>query len=101
LTTAEQELASQLTAANPSPAGSLREDLHPDQDGPRLEKALKLAYDIKEAAPDQETILTVHGLKRLTRNATEPMTLSGQLQDASSSPCSRPHPLPAQHPATT
>jgi hypothetical protein len=68
---------------------------------PELEKALKLAYDIKEAAPDQETILTVHGLKRLTRNATEPMALSGQLQDASSSPCSRPHPLPAQHPVTT
>ncbi|MET8221491.1 recombinase family protein [Streptomyces hirsutus] len=49
---------------------------------PDLEKALKLAYDIKEAAPDQEVILTVHELKRLARNAAELMTLSGQLQAA-------------------
>ncbi|MFI8244422.1 recombinase family protein [Streptomyces sp. NPDC085866] len=49
---------------------------------PELEKALKLAYDIKEAAPDQEVILTVHELKRLARNAAELMTLSGQLQAA-------------------
>lgn len=49
---------------------------------PELEAALKLAYDIKEAAPDQEVILTVHELKRLARNAAELMTLSGQLQAA-------------------
>ncbi|MEU2669165.1 recombinase family protein [Streptomyces sp. NPDC007164] len=49
---------------------------------PELEKALKLAYDIKEAAPDQEVILNVHELKRLARNAAELMPLSGQLQDA-------------------
>ena len=49
---------------------------------PELEKALKLAYDIKEAAPGQEVILTVLGLKRLARNAAELMTLSGQLQGA-------------------
>ena len=48
---------------------------------PELEKALKLAYDIKEAIPGQEVILTVHELKRLARNA-ELMTLSGQLQGA-------------------
>lgn len=47
---------------------------------PELEKALKLAYDIKEAAPDQEVILTVHELKRLARNVAERMALSGQLQ---------------------
>ncbi|MER6257685.1 recombinase family protein [Streptomyces sp. NPDC001584] len=49
---------------------------------PELEKALKLAYGIREAAPDQEVILTVHELKRLARNAAELMTLSGQLQAA-------------------
>ncbi|MCX4631326.1 recombinase family protein [Streptomyces sp. NBC_01443] len=49
---------------------------------PELEKALKLAHDIKEAAPDQEVILTVHELKRLARNAAELMTLFGKLQDA-------------------
>ncbi|MFF2001354.1 pyridoxamine 5'-phosphate oxidase family protein [Kitasatospora sp. NPDC058201] len=38
--------------------------------------------DMKEAAPDQEVILTVHELKRLARNAAELMTLSGQLQAA-------------------
>ncbi|WP_433411241.1 recombinase family protein [Microtetraspora malaysiensis] len=49
---------------------------------PELEKALRLAYDIKEAAPDQEVILTVHELKRLARNAAELMTPSGKLQGA-------------------
>ncbi|WP_241989874.1 MULTISPECIES: recombinase family protein [unclassified Streptomyces] len=49
---------------------------------PKLEEALKLAYDIREAAPDQEVILTVHELKRLACNAAELMTLSGQLQGA-------------------
>ena len=62
-------------------ADLLREDQHPRQ-GPELEKALKLAYDIKEAAPDQEVILTVHELNRLARNAAELMTLSAQLQTA-------------------
>ena len=49
---------------------------------PALEEALKLAYNIKEAAPDQEVMLTVHELKRLARNAAELMTLSTQLQTA-------------------
>ena len=47
-----------------------------------MENALKLARDIKEAAPDQPVILTVHELKRLARNAAELMTLSAQLQAA-------------------
>ena len=49
---------------------------------PGLEKALNLARDIKEAAPDQPVILTVHELKRLARNAAELMTLSARLQAA-------------------
>jgi DNA invertase Pin-like site-specific DNA recombinase len=47
---------------------------------PELEKALALAHDIKQAAPDQMVILTVHEMKRLARNAAELMTLSAQLQ---------------------
>ncbi|GAA3135290.1 recombinase family protein [Streptomyces echinatus] len=54
----------------------------PNPPPPPLEAALKPAYDIKEAAPDQEVILTVHELKRLARNAAELMTLSGRLQAA-------------------
>ncbi|MFE2571812.1 recombinase family protein [Streptomyces mirabilis] len=81
--TAQQELASQLAALEPvckrifSEKISTRVKVRPE-----LEKALKLAYDIKEAAPDQEVILTVHELKRLARNAAELMTLSSQLQTA-------------------
>jgi DNA invertase Pin-like site-specific DNA recombinase len=48
---------------------------------PELEKALALAQDIKQAAPDQPVILTVHELKRLARNAAELMVLSAQLQN--------------------
>ncbi|WP_328992364.1 recombinase family protein [Kribbella sp. NBC_01245] len=47
---------------------------------PELEKALALAHDIKQAAPDQPVIITVHEMKRLARNAAELMTLSAQLQ---------------------
>jgi len=47
---------------------------------PELEKALALAHDIKQAAPDQPVILTVHEMKRLARNAAELMALSAQLQ---------------------
>ncbi|MFE0358855.1 recombinase family protein [Streptomyces nigra] len=81
--TAQQELQSQLDALEPlcklifSEKISTRVKVRPE-----LEKALRLAYDIKEAAPDQEVILTVHELKRLARNAAELMTLSGQLQSA-------------------
>lgn len=43
---------------------------------------MKLAYAIREAAPDQEVILTVHEFKRLPHNAAELMTPSGRLQSA-------------------
>jgi DNA invertase Pin-like site-specific DNA recombinase len=49
---------------------------------PELEKALALAHEIKQAAPGQPVILTVHELKRLARNAAELMALSAQLQNA-------------------
>ncbi|MFJ8495801.1 recombinase family protein [Streptomyces sp. NPDC094038] len=81
--TAQQELASQLVALEPVCERIFSEKISTRiKTRPELEKALKLAYDIKEAAPDQEVILTVHELKRLARNAAELMTLSGQLQDA-------------------
>ena len=47
---------------------------------PELEKALDLAREIRQAAPGQPVILTVHELKRLARNAAELMALSAQLQ---------------------
>jgi DNA invertase Pin-like site-specific DNA recombinase len=82
--TAQQELRSQLDALQAahckrifSEKISTRVKVRPE-----LQQALKLAYDIREAAPEQEVILTVHELKRLARNATELMTLSGQLQAA-------------------
>lgn len=82
--TAQQELQSQLDALALAQCKrvfsekiSTRVKVRPE-----LEEALKLAYDIKEAAPDQEVILTVHELKRLARNAAELMTLSTQLQTA-------------------
>nr|WP_157570183.1 recombinase family protein [Microtetraspora malaysiensis] len=81
--TAQQELASQLTALEPVCKRIFSEKISTRiKNRPELEKALKLAYDIKEAAPDQEVILTVHELKRLARSAAELMTLSGQLQAA-------------------
>jgi DNA invertase Pin-like site-specific DNA recombinase len=49
---------------------------------PKLEDALSLARSIKEAAPDQVVILTVHEMKRLARNAAELMSLSAALQGA-------------------
>jgi Resolvase, N terminal domain len=45
-----------------------------------LAKALKLAQELKEVAPGQPVILTVHELKRLARNAVELMVLSAGLQ---------------------
>ena len=47
---------------------------------PELEKALALAHQFEEAAPETPVILTVHELKRLARNAAELMTLSAELQ---------------------
>ncbi|MGW1376918.1 recombinase family protein [Streptomyces sp. NPDC002446] len=82
--TAQQELQSQLDALDRanckrvfSEKISTRVKFRPE-----LAKTLKLAYDIREAAPDQPIILTVHELKRLARNAAELMALSGQLQAA-------------------
>ncbi|MFE5375710.1 recombinase family protein [Streptomyces mirabilis] len=81
--TAQQELQSQLDALGPVCKRIFSEKISSRvKVRPELEKALKLAYDIKEAAPDQEVILTVHELKRLARNAAELMTLSHQLQAA-------------------
>jgi DNA invertase Pin-like site-specific DNA recombinase len=82
--TATQELQSQLDALAAADCKSVYSEKISTRikTRPELEKALKLAYDIKEAAPDQEVILTVHELKRLARNAAELMTLSGQLQAA-------------------
>jgi DNA invertase Pin-like site-specific DNA recombinase len=82
--TAQQELASQLDAlARVKCKRVFSEKISTRmKNRPKLEDALKLAYDIREAAPDQEVILTVHELKRLARNAAELMTLSGQLQGA-------------------
>ena len=49
---------------------------------PELEQALRLCRDIKDAAPGQAVILTVHEMKRLARNAAELMTMAGALQAA-------------------
>lgn len=79
--TAQQELASQLEALEKagctrifSEKISTRIKVRPE-----FEKALKLASDIKDAAPDQPVILSVHEMKRLARNAAELM-LSATLQ---------------------
>ncbi|CAL9667991.1 hypothetical protein SUDANB176_07322 [Streptomyces sp. enrichment culture] len=82
--TAQQELQSQLDALTHAKCKRIFHEKISTRVKtlPKLEAALKLAYDIKEAAPDQEVILTVHELKRLARNAAELMTLSNQLQRA-------------------
>ncbi|MFI9824562.1 recombinase family protein [Streptomyces sp. NPDC052013] len=82
--TATQELGSQLDALA---AADCRRVFHEKistriRTRPELEKALKLAADIKEAAPDQPVMLSVHELKRLARNAAELMTLSATLEKA-------------------
>ncbi|ARH89169.1 MULTISPECIES: recombinase family protein [Streptomyces] len=84
VSTAQQELQSQIDALEAAQCRrifsekiSTRVKIRPE-----LEKALKLAHDIKEAAPDQPVILTVHELKRPARNAAELMTLASTLQSA-------------------
>ncbi|WP_404867549.1 recombinase family protein [Kitasatospora griseola] len=68
--TTQQEPASRLTALEPVCERIFSEKISTRiKNRPELEKALKPAYDIKETAPDQEVILTVHELKRLSRNA--------------------------------
>jgi len=82
--TARQELASQLAALQGAGCSrvfsekiSTRVKVRPE-----LEQALRLCRDIKDAAPGQAVILTVHEMKRLARNAAELMTLAGSLQTA-------------------
>jgi DNA invertase Pin-like site-specific DNA recombinase len=82
--TARQELASQLAALQEagctrvfSEKISTRIKVRPE-----LEQALRLCRDIKDAAPGQAVILTLHEMKRLARNAAELMTLAGSLQAA-------------------
>jgi DNA invertase Pin-like site-specific DNA recombinase len=80
--TARQELASQLAALEA--AGCTRvfsEKISTRiRVRPELEQALGLCRDIKDAAPGQAVILTVHEMKRLARNAAELMTLASALQ---------------------
>ncbi|WP_393059684.1 recombinase family protein [Streptomyces sp. LN549] len=80
--TARQELASQLEALRRAECHkvfseqiSTRVKVRPE-----LEKALALAHQFREAAPETPVIFTVHELKRLARNAAELMTLSAELQ---------------------
>jgi DNA invertase Pin-like site-specific DNA recombinase len=49
---------------------------------PELDNALTLAANLKETAPGQPVVLTVHELNRLARNAAELMALSAALQAA-------------------
>lgn len=60
-----------------------------------LQKALALAHQFKETAPETPVILTVHELKRLARNAAELMTLSADFRLAASSSNSSPDRSPA------
>ncbi|MFD7548792.1 hypothetical protein [Streptomyces sp. NPDC059816] len=47
---------------------------------PELEKALALAHQSKEAAPETPVIITVHELKSLAMNAAEEIDLRERLQ---------------------
>ncbi|MGW5877366.1 recombinase family protein [Nocardiopsis terrae] len=80
--TARQELASQLAALRRAQCHKIFSEQISTRVKvrPELEKALALARQFAEAAPDTPVILTVHELKRLARNTAEPMTLSSQLQ---------------------
>jgi len=80
--TVRQELASQLAALERAPCTRVFSEKISSRVKvrPELDKALTLAREIKQAAPEQPVILTVHELKRLARNAAELMTLSAQLQ---------------------
>ncbi|WP_331743594.1 recombinase family protein (plasmid) [Streptomyces sp. NBC_01136] len=80
--TARQELASQLEALHSADCHKVFQEQISTRVKvrPELEKALALAHQFKEAAPDTPVIFTVHELKRLARNAAELMTLSAELQ---------------------
>ncbi|MFE2864911.1 recombinase family protein [Embleya sp. NPDC059259] len=62
-----QELASQIEALEKAGCSKIfREQISTRiKVRPELEKALQLAHRFKEAAPDQDVLLTVHELKRL------------------------------------
>lgn len=80
--TASQELASQLEALRQAECHKIFSEQISTRIKvrPELEKALALAHQFKEAAPETPVIVTVHELKRLARNAAELMTLSAELQ---------------------
>ncbi|WP_235619131.1 recombinase family protein [Embleya scabrispora] len=80
--TARQELGSQLEALRRAECHKIFQEQISTRVKvrPELEKALALAHQFKEAAPQTPVIVTVHELKRLARNTAEPMTLSGELQ---------------------
>ncbi|GGX33990.1 recombinase family protein [Streptomyces noursei] len=80
--TARQELASQLEALRRAECHKIFSEQISTRIKvrPELEKALALAHQFKEAAPETPVIFTVHELKRLARNAAELMTLSAELQ---------------------
>lgn len=80
--TARQELASQLEALRRAECHKIFHEQISTRIKvrPELEKALTLAHQFKEAAPETPVIFTVHELKRLARNAAELMTLSANLQ---------------------
>jgi DNA invertase Pin-like site-specific DNA recombinase len=80
--TARQELASQLEALREADCHKIFQEQISTRVKvrPELEKALALAHQFKEAAPDVPVIFTVHELKRLARNAAELMTLSAAIQ---------------------
>ncbi|WP_367132207.1 MULTISPECIES: recombinase family protein [Streptomyces] len=80
--TARQELASQLEALRRAECHKVfKEQISTRiKVRPELEKALALAHQFKEAAPEAPVIFTVHELKRLARNAAELMMLSAELQ---------------------
>ncbi|WEH43432.1 recombinase family protein [Streptomyces sp. AM 2-1-1] len=81
--TARQELASQLEALHRAECHKVfKEQISTRiKVRPELEKALALAHQFEEAAPETPVIFTVHELKRPARNAAELMTLSAELQD--------------------
>ncbi|WP_433258938.1 recombinase family protein [Streptosporangium sp. CA-135522] len=80
--TARQELASQLEALHRAECHMVFKERISTRIKvrPELEKALALAHQFKEAAPDRPVIFTVHELKRLAGNAAELMSLSAELQ---------------------
>jgi hypothetical protein len=67
--TARQELASQLEALRRAECHKIFQEQISTRIKvrPELEKALALAHQFKEAAPDTPVIITVHELKRLAR----------------------------------